>query len=342
MRNSLVVFSLAFVLAAPLAHGQDIPETTVIGSVTSYKTVKGDTLASIARAHHVGLVELLSANSGITSDVISVDQPLTIPGQHLLPEAPRTGIVINLAGMRIFRFSPDGAVATYPVSVGKEGWDTPTGQTKIVTKRKDPTWTVPDSIRAQNPKLPKVVPSGPDNPLGQYALTLGWPGYLIHGTNTPWSIGKPSSHGCIRLFPEDIEALFNAVKVDDAVTVVDAPFTLGRSNGVLYLEATPTRQQAKDIAGFTAATPLADNAPEIVALKKRLDALQKQGVVIDRNAVSQTLSRHDGIPVAIGKITSGDFAAKGRTTQKGSSVWSNFWEGIGRLWHRLMQWIGLG
>jgi L,D-transpeptidase ErfK/SrfK len=202
--------------------------------------------------------------------------------------------------LRLFRFGGDGTVMTFPISVGREGWDTPTGVTQIVQKRKDPTWTVPASIRAQDPKLPAVVPAGPDNPLGQYALSLGWPGYLIHGTNAPSSIGKPASHGCMRMYPEDIESLFGAVEVGDTVTVIDTPITLGQSGGKLYLQVTPTRDQAKEIAAYRPVFPLTAADAPVMDLMTQVSALKASGAEIDDKAVEDAIARHDGMPVVIG------------------------------------------
>ncbi|HVZ29793.1 MAG TPA: L,D-transpeptidase family protein [Asticcacaulis sp.] len=245
------------VLSTP-ALADPRPEGDVIGSVSQYTVAAGDTLSDIARRNEVGLTELLAANPDVSSTTIHPGLTLTVPGRHLLPAGARTGIIVNLAELRLFHFNADGTVQSAPISVGREGWDTPTGPTKVVEKRKDPTWTVPDSIRAENPKLPKVMPPGPDNPLGQFALNLGWPGYLIHGTNNPSSVGKPSSHGCIRLYPEDIAALFNATLVGEQVTVIDAPITLGQDQGTLYLQVTPTREQATQIVNFSDAKALDD------------------------------------------------------------------------------------
>jgi L,D-transpeptidase ErfK/SrfK len=201
-----------------------------------------------------------------------------------------------LAALRLFRFDGSGQVETYPVSVGRGGWDTPTGTTTIVRKREKPEWTVPASIRAENPSLPKVVPAGPKNPLGEYALTLGWDGYLIHGTNAPSSIGKPSSHGCMRLYPEDIEALYALASVGDNVTVIESPVTLGQSAGQLYLQVTPTREQAKQIASYEPVTPLTASDEAIRALEVRLFDLEARGLPINRQAVQAAIHRHDGIP----------------------------------------------
>ena len=313
-----LIYSLAFaiVLAAPAApvSAQEAPDSDLIGqAATQYTVVAGDTLATIARQNHIGYVELLSANPSLISTTIHPGQTLTLPTQHLVPHLPggdHPGVVVNLAALRLYHFDGNGQVTTYPISVGKEGWDTPTGDTRIIEKRKDPNWTVPASIRAQDPKLPAVVPAGPDNPLGQYAMTLGWPGYLIHGTNHPYSIGRPSSHGCMRLYPEDIEALFGQSAVGDAVTVIDTPMTLGQTGGNLYLQVTPTRVQAKEIAGFSIPDPLDENDPTVTELKTRLATLVTEGVHIDDAAVVGAIFRHDGMPVIIARGLPSGLAAQ--------------------------------
>jgi L,D-transpeptidase ErfK/SrfK len=308
------VSSLAFafsimVLAAPATAQQPVGDLIGAAPTTIYTVVKGDTLADIAREHRIGLVELLAANPAVTSNKISIDQVLTIPTQRLLPPGQRSGIIVNLAALRLFRFDPSGDVETYPVSVGREGWDTPTGTTTIVSKRKNPEWRVPASIRAEDPGLPEVVPAGPKNPLGRYALRLGWDGYLIHGTNAPSSIGKPSSHGCMRLYPEDIQALYAVAAVGDDVTIIENPITLGQSAGQLYLQVTPTRAQAKQIASFEPVTPLDRSDAAVGALEARLADLEARGLRIDEQAVQSAIQRHDGIPVAIARIPTDSLAA---------------------------------
>ncbi len=297
---------LAFISIAASAAGsasaQEHPRGDVLGQVSTYTVVAHDTLADIARKNEIGLTELVAANPTITSATIHPGQTLTIAGRHLLPMGMRSGIVVNLAELRLFRFLPDGRVLTAPISVGREGWDTPAGTTKVVEKRENPVWTIPASIRAEKPSLPDKIQPGPDNPLGKYALTLGWPGYLIHGTNAPSSIGKPSSHGCIRLYPEDIAALFAVTPVGETVTVIDTPVTLGQQDGVLYLQVTPTRAQAIQIVSFSDAPALDDNDGNIRALKVRLNEMQARGAKIDGNAVNAAIARHDGIPVAIGRM----------------------------------------
>ena len=170
-----------------------------------------------------------------------------MPSQFILPNAPREGIVINVPQMRLFYFPPvkkgeAQVVYTHPIGIGRVGWATPQGTTKIVRGTKDPTWRPTASIIKEHKEergedLPRVVGPGPDNPLGRYAFYLAWPSYMIHGTNKPAGVGLRSSHGCIRLYPEDIEELYSMVKIGTKVTVVNEPFVFGFQNDKLYLQA---------------------------------------------------------------------------------------------------------
>jgi len=170
-------------------------------------------------------------------------QPLPVATERF---TPRTGIVINIAAMRVFYYPPvkhgeRPVVYTHPIGIGKVGWRTPEGVTKIVRRQKDPTWRVPESVRKEHhengEELEPVIGPGPDNPLGKYAFYLQWPSYLIHGTNKPAGVGLRSSHGCIRLYPEDIEQFFNIVPVGTQVRVVNQPFLFGWRDGQLYMQA---------------------------------------------------------------------------------------------------------
>jgi L,D-transpeptidase ErfK/SrfK len=284
----LVIFSVCNAEAA-------MPDGDLIGIAQNYTVQKGDSVSAVARHFDIGVVELLAANPSVTSAKLVVGQQLSIPQSHILPAAPHTGIVINLAELRLFYYLPDGSVTTFPISIGKEGWLTPTGTTEIVLKRKNPTWTPPASIRAEDPKLPAIVPAGPNNPLGQYALSLGWAGYAIHGTNAPSSIGKPSSHGCMRMYPEDIAVLFNLVGVGTPVTIVDTPVKFGWVGDSLYMEVTPTQAQARDVVRYRAPAPIDTAGMEATLLRMEL-----QGVRIDWVAAKAALLAHDGIPVIVG------------------------------------------
>jgi L,D-transpeptidase ErfK/SrfK len=267
----------------------------------SYTVEAGDSISAIARKFDIGSVELLAANPSITSSKLKIGQALIIPQSHVAPtNVPHSGIVVNLPALRLFYYGPDGEEASFPITPGREGWATPTGTTQIVRKREHPVWVVPASIRAEDPSLPAVVPAGPKNPLGNYALSLSWPGYAIHGTNAPSSIGKPGSHGCMRMYPEDIETLFGKVDVGTQVTVVDAPFVLTHDGDDLYLQATPTLAQAQAIAIYRKPHPLDPSDPRLVQLNSDLTLAEAQGDVIDRDAVAAAIARHDGIPVVVG------------------------------------------
>jgi L,D-transpeptidase ErfK/SrfK len=230
------------------------PDTDVVGEIQVIRARYEDTFVDIARAYDLGYDELVDANPGVDPWLPGEGTRIVLPTQFVLPDGPRTGIVLNLAAKRLFYFPKPAAgepavVITHPVGIGREGWQTPLGTTKVVAKTKDPVWVVPPSIRkehaAQGNPLPARVPPGPDNPLGRHALRLGFPSYLIHGTNKPSGIGMRVSHGCIQLFPEDIESLFGQVAVGTPVRIVNQPVLLGWRDGNLYLEVHPPLEDDK-------------------------------------------------------------------------------------------------
>lgn len=219
-----------------------------IGRFEYYQITGRNNLLQIARQNGLGYIELLAANPGINPWVPEIGRTLVLPKAHLLPDAPRRGIVINLAEMRLYLFRKKGGpVLTFPLGIGRMGRETPTGVTHVKAKRKYPTWIPPASIRAERPYLPSEVPPGPQNPLGDYALDLAWRGYVIHGTNKPYGIGRRVSSGCIRLYPEDIARLFGLVSVGTSVTIVYQPVKLGWSDGELYMEVHPTTMQGDEL-----------------------------------------------------------------------------------------------
>ncbi len=230
------------------------PDSNVVGELQVIRARHEDTFLDIARAYDLGYDELVDANPGVDPWLPGAGTRVLLPTRYVLPDGPREGIVLNVGTKRLFYFpkATPGApreVITHPVGIGREGWSTPLGTTKIVAKTKDPVWTVPASIRrehaaAGNP-LPARVPPGPDNPLGAYAMRLGFDSYLIHGTNKPDGIGMRVSHGCIQLFPEDIETLFGAVPVGTTVRIVNQPLLLGWQDGNLWLEAHPALEEDK-------------------------------------------------------------------------------------------------
>lgn len=195
-----------------------------VGTLQSVTAKRGDTLNRLAVRHGVGYNEMLKANRKWRSRKIPAGTTLTLPTKYRLPSTTHNGIVINLADMRLFYYPGNGTVHTFPVAVGKRGWSTPRVRTSVVAKHRNPTWTPPKSIRREaarkGRRLRKVYPAGPNNPLGTRALRLGISGYLIHGTNKPWSIGKRVSHGCIRMRRTDVETLYSLVSVNTSVRIV--------------------------------------------------------------------------------------------------------------------------
>jgi L,D-transpeptidase ErfK/SrfK len=218
----------------------------VVGYVQRTVIGKDDTLPDVARRFDVGYEEMLMANPGVDAWLPGAGREVVVPTQFVLPAAPHEGVVVNVAAMRIFYYPPrkkgePETVYTHPLGIGKVGWKTPEGTTKIVGRQKDPIWVVPKSVRDEHAengdKLPAQVPPGPDNPLGQYEFRLGWPSYLIHGTNKPYGVGMRSSHGCMRLYPEDIAVFFDLIPIGTKVTVVNQPYLFGWRDGTLYFQA---------------------------------------------------------------------------------------------------------
>ncbi|MEJ2286916.1 MAG: L,D-transpeptidase family protein, partial [Desulfobacterales bacterium] len=222
-----------------VANGDD-----VIGRLAIIRLEKGDTLPDIARHFSLGINTVGSANPGTDIWVPEAGERILLPLSFILPDAPRKGIVINLAAMRLFYFKKDGklmAVSTYPVGVGTTERPTPMGRMNVTRKKFRPTWHVPASIaedhRKKGDPLPPNVPPGPLNPLGEHALYLSRSSYLVHGTNKPASIGLRATNGCIRLYPEDIKRLFENTPVKTPVKIVNQPYLVGQRDGIVYLEA---------------------------------------------------------------------------------------------------------
>ncbi|HZD52855.1 MAG TPA: L,D-transpeptidase family protein [Woeseiaceae bacterium] len=224
----------------------ETPEQSILGEPQIVFTRAEDTFADIAREYGLGYDELVDANPGVDPWLPGEGTPLLLPTQYVLPDAPRHGIVLNVAAKRLFYFPEvaDGEpaeVLTYPIGIGRVGWETPVGEATVIAKAVDPVWYVPWSVQqehaAAGDPLPAVVPPGPDNPLGHHVLQLDMPGYLIHGTNKPAGVGMRVSHGCVRLYPENIEELYSMVQTGEPVRIVDEPYLVGRRGGEIYLEA---------------------------------------------------------------------------------------------------------
>lgn len=218
-------------------------DAPMVGTLQWITVYHEDTLPEIARAHGLGFDEIRQANPGVDPWLPGEGSRVLLPTRMILPRQ-REGLVLNVASRRLFHFDEGGVLQdTFAIGVGREGWATPTGQATVRAKAKDPVWFVPASIRAEHAEagdpLPRRVGPGPDNPLGEYAIVLDMPGYLIHGTNKPYGVGMRVSHGCVRLYPEDIESLFPRVPVGTGVTILNEPILIAEFDGRLYLEAHP-------------------------------------------------------------------------------------------------------
>ena len=262
----------------------------------SYEVQQEDTFVDIARAFDLGYVELVAANPGVDPWLPGVGRRIVIPDTHLPPAAPPHGIVINLGDLRLYYFAPGGSQPlTFPIGIGQEGWGIPLSHTTVIRKRVNPTWVPPASIRAERPDLPAAIPPGPDNPMGGFALDLGWTSYAIHGTNTPYAVGRRVTHGCIRLYPEDIERLFPLIPVGTHVTVVEQPVKFAWRDGELYMESHATGLQVDELEqeGQLTPQPVAD-LDELVR-----DAAGPQSDRIDWVLARQVALERSGVPVRI-------------------------------------------
>jgi L,D-transpeptidase ErfK/SrfK len=215
-----------------------------------------DTLVDLGPELGVGYTELVAANPDVDPWLPKQGTRLVVPSARLLPSGPREGIVVNLGDLRLYYFEPGAPPRSYPIGIAKDGFSTPLGETVVTAKREKPVWVPGESARRDDPSLAHEVKPGPDNPLGEYALNLGWPTYLIHGTNDPRGVGRHSSRGCIRLYPRDIAELYGRVPIGTRVRVVDEPVKVGWIGGELYLEVNPDAEQslALDESGKRGAT----------------------------------------------------------------------------------------
>lgn len=289
-------------LAKRLPYWQD-GHPQVIGHLQILQTRMNENLDLIAREHDVGYDELVAANPRITHQTLKTGTVLVLPTAYILPHAKHAGIVVNLAEKRMYVFRGHRTVETFPVGIGKEGWSTPLGNMTIVGKQKNPRWhPTPDVRKAyakQGIDLPEFVPPGPDNPLGAYALRLSKPNYLIHGTNDPYGVGKRSSAGCLRMYPEDIQKLYTMVRVGTPVHIINQPFKLSLTHHHLYLEShapleeTPGDKNIKDSQHPSPQWTLHS------ALKHVLNQTKKLGKKANAYWTKQCLEWSTGLPLPL-------------------------------------------
>lgn len=284
-----VLLLLSLMIFAGAARAEEIfPKGDVAGRLKTYNIQSDENLYAIAHHFDIGVNEIRYANPGVNPWKPKATRAILIPSLYVLPQK-REGIVINLPELRLYYYHPNGEVYTFPVAIGRDGWNTPVATTKIVKKRKDPIWIPTESIRAEDPTLPDFVPAGPKNPLGKYALNLGIPGFALHGTLAPRTIGTRASHGCLRMYPKDIEALFHMVEVGTPVAIVDEPYKLGWRGRELFVELPPGKRNA------------AERKSAVTAISRAIARYAGDQVTIDADALAQAVVASDGIPVAIGK-----------------------------------------
>ncbi len=305
-RTALITFAcavaavlLGFVPADLSADILALPsdEVDVIGADRIVITRYEDTFSDIARGQDLGYVDMIIANPGVDPWLPGTGKVVALPSRFVLPNVARNGMVINVAEYRLYYFFQSAErdyVATFPIGIGRRDWETPLGETHIVSKMVRPTWYPPASVRAEHAAegdpLPPAVAPGPDNPLGQYAIRLAMPGYLIHGTNRPAGIGMRVTHGCIRMYPEDIDWLFSRIAVNTPVHVINQPYKLGWAEDGLYLEVHPPLESAS-----------ADNARDMTPITEQYVKLTVTHTAdVDWDLMTEVFERQSGRPVKIG------------------------------------------
>jgi L,D-transpeptidase ErfK/SrfK len=272
------------------------PSPDLVGALSFHETSAEDTLVDLAPELGVGYVELVAANPGVDPWLPGDGTRLAVPGARLLPSGKREGIVVNLGDLHLYWFAKDAPPRAYPIGIAKDGYSTPMGVTTVKAKKEKPTWIPGESALRDDPTLKRVVPPGPDNPLGEHALYLGWQSYLIHGTNEPRGVGRHSSRGCIRLYPDHMEALYEQVELGTSVRVVHEPVKLGWIADELYLEVNPDDDQSLELdeTGKLEPPRAAKGLREAV-----LRALGKRSRRIDWALVEKAGQKRLGIPTRI-------------------------------------------
>ena len=275
------------------------PDVDIVGQVQTITASRNETLLDIARRHDLGQNEILLANPAVDRWLPEENAVVTLPNRFILPNVERTGLVLNLPEMRMYYY-PEAEpgeiplVVTHPVSVGRMDWETPLGKTRIITKQKDPDWRPPQSLKDEaiaqgDEPLPDIVRAGPDNPLGRYAMRLGIPGYLIHSTNKPYGVGMRVTHGCLRMYPEDIERLFVDIPVNTPVHIVNQPVKLGWLAGTLFVELHPPLEEDQELY-----SNYMQNVLDAIA-----EFTSTNDINISGRMLWEAIEQQNGIPVAI-------------------------------------------
>lgn len=295
LRASILLFCL--LLPALHARSFSLPaQGSLLGEVTTIRAASGDTPVSIGQRYNLGVNAVIAANPGTTErTVFTAGTSVQIPAAFLLPPLPHDGIVINLPEMRLYYYPTRDQLMTFPIGIGKIGKTIPIIRTSIIRKVKNPVWIPPDDIRKFNEEqgitLPKIMPAGPDNPLGPYAIYLKLPTYLIHSTIFPDSIGRRASFGCIRMNENDIARFFPAVTPGTPVEIIDMPNKAGWSGNTLYLESHPPLEERSFHSDATL-----DGIVRLI--EKNLP--KNRVTLVDWQLLASIAAQPDGMPHAVG------------------------------------------
>jgi L,D-transpeptidase ErfK/SrfK len=298
---TIVCAASAWTCASATVYDLPADGSAVVGSDEHIKSTFQDTLLDIARRYSLGYEEIIRANPRVDLWLPGQGTDILLPGRRILPPGSREGIVVNLPEHRLYyypkrRRGQKRVVITYPVSIGRMDWHSPLGQTQIVGKQKHPNWYPPESIRREHARngdpLPRVVPPGPKNPLGDFKMRLGVGDgtYEIHGTNNPLAVGMAITHGCIRMYPEDVAALFPVVPIGTKVWLINDPVKVTYVGGDLLMEAhPPVDGEGQSIE------------PKLGLLSQQLDrALGSNTVAIHWDFARQALQAATGMPTVVG------------------------------------------
>jgi L,D-transpeptidase ErfK/SrfK len=275
--------------------------SAVVGADILISIGQEDKLFDVARRYGIGYPEIVRANPGTDIWVAGEGREILLPGRRILPPTPHEGIVINLPEHRLYYHPKPSSrrqqvVITYPVSIGRMDWHSPLGETRIIAKERHPNWYPPESVRkehaARGDPLPKVVPPGPKNPLGEYKMRLavGDGTYEIHGTNNPVAVGLAVTHGCIRMYPDDVAALFASVPIGTKVWLINEPVKIAYVDGKLLLEVHPP----VDGKGQTAEVDV-----DLMSQKLR-GALGPDTAAIHWDFTRKALEAATGVPTVVG------------------------------------------
>lgn len=246
-----------FLVTPTIAAVYSLPpeNSNIIGEPQIAILQKDQNLQELAQRYGVGYYEVLEANPTLNPKQVQPGTEVIMPTQFILPDAPREGVVVNLAELRLYYYPPDSKeVMTFPVGIGKAGWETPVTVTAIKDKRVNPLWVVPESVYQdmlkRGYKIDRVWAPGPNNPLGKHAMRLTLQGYDIHGSNRNEGVGRRTSAGCVRMYPDDVAALFARIDVGTKVTIINQPIKLGYKGKTVYLEAhQPLKEEIEKTGG---------------------------------------------------------------------------------------------